>query len=134
VGDPVEPGAKVSHLVGPLQGVVGVDQRLLDGVLGPAGADDAGAVARERRPVAIDDGVEGGLVAIGGELGEALVALQAQQRRTRQAGGVAQRGRAHRLTDQFLRRCIDASGADRAHGAARDQLPGHAVVGRARAT
>jgi hypothetical protein len=69
---------------------MGVDEGLLDCILGTARSDDAAAVAQQRRAVAVDDRGEGRLVAIEGELYEAFVALQPQQRRPREPRGVAQ--------------------------------------------
>nr|WP_228430599.1 hypothetical protein [Baekduia soli] len=90
VGDAVQPGAEMTHLVGPRQGVVDTDQGLLDGVLCACRPDDPRAVAQQRGAVAVDDGREGGLVAVDGQLGEPLVALQPQERGARQTRRVAQ--------------------------------------------
>jgi hypothetical protein len=54
---------------------VRVGQRLLDGVLGAVGAQQPGAVAHERGPVALDDRGQGRLVPGTGQLDEASVGL-----------------------------------------------------------
>ena len=41
--DPVNPGAEVARGAGPRERLVGIEQRLLDGVLGPVLGQDAAA-------------------------------------------------------------------------------------------
>src|SRR5436305_1120034 len=75
---------------------VGLEERLLDGVLRAAGREQALAVAQEGAPVAADDHLEGALVARAHEVHQPGVALRVQERTSGQAGGFDQLTRGHR--------------------------------------
>jgi hypothetical protein len=79
VDDPVEPGAQVVHVVAAAEARPRRHEPLLQGVLRPRLRQDPADVAQERPAVALHDGLEGPLVARGGEGDEALVALGAQE-------------------------------------------------------
>jgi hypothetical protein len=79
VRDPVEPRAQVTDLGPGPQRRPRVDERRLDDVLGERVRQQPAQVAQERAPVALDDRLEGAVVAGGGELDEAVVGLPAEQ-------------------------------------------------------
>jgi hypothetical protein len=81
---------------------VGIDERLLNGVLGASGADDARAVPQQWSAITVDDRREGGLLAADRQLGQPLVALQTQERRAGQARWVPQRVGLLRVRDRVL--------------------------------
>ena len=79
VDDPVEPRPQRLHVVAAPQRRPRGHERLLQRVLRARLGQVAAAVAHERPPVALDDRLEGPLVAGGGERGQALVALGPQE-------------------------------------------------------
>ena len=74
-GDPVEPRLERQRQrrVGVREARVRVDERLLERVVGRGGGEEAAAVARERRAVAVHDGGERALVAGAGQRDQARV-------------------------------------------------------------
>ena len=63
----------VVHGIGAQERGVGVDERLLHGVLGARLGEEASGEARERLAIPRDDRVEGALVSFTHELDESLV-------------------------------------------------------------
>jgi hypothetical protein len=80
VGNPVQPRAQVAHVGPGAQRLPGADEARLQHVLGQRLAQQPSQVALQRAPVALDDGVEGAVVAVRREGRQATVALGAQQR------------------------------------------------------
>ena len=81
-GDPVEPGAHGDRALVGDHRVVGGDEDLLEHVLGVlGGAEHLAAEAEEARLVALDQRVEGVLVAPAGQGDELLVVLEAEEGR-----------------------------------------------------
>jgi hypothetical protein len=78
--DAMDPGAEAARGAVPDERLVGVEQRLLDGVLGPVLGQDAAARAKQRAAVAADQRLERLVATRGGELDQPLVALQTKQR------------------------------------------------------
>ncbi len=80
--DPVEPGAHVDLALVGEDGVEGGGEDLLEDVLGVlARAEHVPAEGEQARLVARAERLEGGVLAAAGEGDQALVGLQAQQRR-----------------------------------------------------
>ena len=73
--DPVEPGAKLQLGLARRHRPVGVQERLLDGVLRSLGREQSAAIAQQGAPVARDDGLERAVVASSREVDQTLVAL-----------------------------------------------------------
>jgi hypothetical protein len=81
VGDPVQPWAQIAHLGARAQRLPRAHEGRLQHVLGQRLGEQAPQVALQRPAVALDDLLEGTIVAGGGERAQAAVALRAQQRR-----------------------------------------------------
>ncbi len=80
VGDAVQPPPQLPHLGARAQRGPGVDERLLEGVLGARRGQHPAQVAGQRAAVALDDRLECAVVPVAGQPDEALVGLGAQQR------------------------------------------------------
>ena len=77
-GDPIEPRADGDRALVGEHRAVGVDEDLLEDVLGVlGGAQHLAAEAEQARLVALDECVEGVLVAVAGQRDQLLVALEA---------------------------------------------------------
>jgi hypothetical protein len=74
----------------------GVEEGLLDGVLGARPGEEARAVAQQRAPVAVNDRLEGAVVARADQIDQALVGLRAQDRLAGKTGGLDQLSRRQR--------------------------------------
>ena len=80
-GDPVKPGAQVDLALVGEHRPVGVDEDLLQHVLGVlGGAEHLPAEAEQATLVAVDDRLEGAGVAVARHRDQAFVALQLEQR------------------------------------------------------
>jgi hypothetical protein len=95
VGDPVEPGAQLELGVVAADRLVGVDEGLLDGVLGALARQYPPDVAGERAPVTLDDRLERRLVARADQVHEALVGLAREHRLAAEARGMEKRPGGH---------------------------------------
>ena len=81
-GDPVKPGPRVDRPVVGEHRRVGCREDLLQHVLGVLrGADHVPAEGQQPRLVAVEEDLEGAVVAVADHRDEPLVALQAKQRR-----------------------------------------------------
>jgi hypothetical protein len=80
VGDAIEPRAELAHRSATAQCGPGLKERLLDDIFGAAVGDgNTPAVAQEGPTVALNEGLEGAVVAGAGHRRESLVGLRGQQ-------------------------------------------------------
>ena len=79
VDDPVQPRPQLAHLVAALQRRPGCQQRLLQRILRAPLRQHAARRPQQRLAVALDDRLEGALVAVARQGGQALVGLGAEQ-------------------------------------------------------
>ena len=93
VDDPVQPRPQVDAGVVAAQRGEGVEEGLLEDVLGPRRRQQPRAVAQERAVVAVDDRLERAVVPGAGEVDQPLVGLHAQQRPPGQPGRLDQQPR-----------------------------------------
>jgi hypothetical protein len=83
VRDPVQPRPQVQLALAGADRAVGVEERLLDRVLGALGRQQPPAEAQQRAPVARDDRLERPVVTGAREVHQPIVALRVEQGGTR---------------------------------------------------